>query len=162
MLKNQIKVIYSAKNIIIMTGCIAVLMAGNTFVFFTCRDSLSSIIFAALATILAVFSFYLILNRIKRVSLYENGKILVDRFLLSSLTFDNNDIKFLSRDTVKIGKKVFSLDCVLNKRELFSFLLSAMKMENTEEAQIRYLPETSFAVMKIRKMRMRKMQLKHS
>ena len=76
---------------------------------------------------------YVALNRIKEISLFE-GTISINRFLLCSLTFRGDDIKFISKDTVKIGKKSFNIKFVNNKSELITLLLHAMEVKNTDEA----------------------------
>lgn len=130
---NSVKIVYSIKNIILLFSMIFFLVLMNTFFIFVETTSIVSEALIAIFTFYILYFIYLALNRINKISL-SNGKILINRFTLSSLIFECKDISYISKDSLKIGGKSFNLRFVVNKGELIRFLLKAMEIKNIDEA----------------------------
>ncbi|BCZ45496.1 hypothetical protein psyc5s11_15630 [Clostridium gelidum] len=132
MSENSVKVEYSIKRIRNIFLSIFFLIILGVFVIFFQPMSIKSIcvVISVIMFIFLITKFEL--NKIKKISFYD-GKLSIDRFLLSSLTFESKDIRSISKDELKIGNKLFSLKFVINKSELITFLLNAMNIKNTDE-----------------------------
>lgn len=133
MSESHVKVNYSAKNVIIIAVLCIFFIAMDAFLMIMKPNSFMNIVMIGLNIFLTIYLIYLALNRIKEISFCDD-KILIDRFLLSSLTFEGKNIKFISKDILKIGNKTFNLRFVLNKSELITLLLNAMEIKNIDEA----------------------------
>ncbi|BCZ45495.1 hypothetical protein psyc5s11_15620 [Clostridium gelidum] len=132
MLENFIKVEYSIKNIMCIFSYISVCILIDVFFIFVEPISIGSIYSVIAVTFSIPFAIYFAFNRIREISLHD-GKLLINRFLLGSLEFDGKDIKFISKDAVRIGEKSFRIKFVINKSELIVLLLNAMEIKNIDE-----------------------------
>lgn len=132
MSEGHVKVSYLSNNAKLILVVIIFLIALDVLIIFISPGTLFSTIYTAFVIILSIYLLYLTLNRIKEISFYNN-KIYINRFFLKSFTYEVEDIKSISVEDFKIGRKKFNLRFVTNNYEVISLLLNALKNENVDE-----------------------------
>lgn len=129
---NSVKVVYSVKSNIYNFLSILLFLVLDVCSIFLEPISVKSVFLFFILTFLLIIAVYSSLNKIENISLCNN-KILIDRFLVKSLTFEDNDIRHISKDQIKVKNKSFNIKFVVNKSDILSILLNAVKVENINQ-----------------------------
>ena len=130
---DYIKIKYSIRNILYFVLLLIILIPfGIVFLLSENIFLIKLIVAGATLYLVPAMIYYSILNRIKVIS-FKSDILIIERFKLKNLSYSPKEITFLSKDSLKFGKKVFNLKLMNNRNELLKLLLKTMQVENIEQ-----------------------------